>query len=367
MRVRRLASQTTPYPVRFSRPRTSPKHVEIRHPCCGSEINLYLSLTPRPTISHTMALETTLEPWYPAPARCNRCFDVFPSKNKASEHAKIAGHLPADIVRICTDCGEMFGKNSEQRKHADLTGHMNGRLATGQIAVPSAPFSSRTSVGSDPPVPFASAHVSAEDSQVAHSAALTTSGCPLCGQEVPVDRVHVCHSPAHQSCPICLAQFESNAEVVDHITNASSCSTCKICLPPSQQLEDHYWDSLLHPKCRPCALAFKDHDEWGAHKINCPVAPRKGQKAKQSLRAHPPPRMVPCPQGQCPSLIRTPVAVACRRVLRPCLRQLRRILSRPCSLHPSRPLHLLSLRCPHRLYPRLLGGLSACRRHRAYL
>ncbi|TBU35460.1 hypothetical protein BD311DRAFT_744020 [Dichomitus squalens] len=45
------------------------------------------------------------------------------------------------------------------------------------------------------------------------------------------------------------------------------------CLDPFQTLEDHYWDSPLHPKCKPCALGFENLGKWTEHKISCPVAP----------------------------------------------------------------------------------------------
>ena len=60
----------------------------------------------------------------PSPARCNMCSEVFPSKNKASEHAKSAGHLPVSCIRVCTGCDATFTGNAEQREHAETTGHM---------------------------------------------------------------------------------------------------------------------------------------------------------------------------------------------------------------------------------------------------
>lgn len=107
-----------------------------------------------------MSLDTT-----PSPARCNHCLKVFASKNKATEHAKIAGHLPAQIVRICTDCGKTFDRNAEQHEHANLTGHMRS-LATEPAAMSSTPSSSGTPVGAfvctDCSVSFANANVLAE-------------------------------------------------------------------------------------------------------------------------------------------------------------------------------------------------------------
>ncbi|KAI0707904.1 hypothetical protein C8Q76DRAFT_135098 [Earliella scabrosa] len=112
--------------------------------------------------------------------------------------------------------------------------------------------------------------------------------CPVCevrftSTDVLATHHQLAHGPDKGSassltsptCPVCRLQFASRAEFAAHINSTSSCSECRICLPQSQNLEDHYWDSPIHPKCRPCALAFQNHDGYATHKATCPIAPKK--------------------------------------------------------------------------------------------
>ncbi|KAI0723742.1 hypothetical protein C8T65DRAFT_88817 [Cerioporus squamosus] len=207
-----------------------------------------------------------------APARCNGCQQIFPSKNQAEEHARRAGHWSYKcITRICTECMKTFAKNEDQQQHIGATGHMKGESqgslngydpvsAPGSIGTSSM---TRPCVCEDCNLKFASADVLTSHRQLAHAAFSSAQG--------------LVNTPM---CPNCRAQFNTSTELVAHVTKTDSCSICKICLQPHQTLEEHYWDSKMHPKCSPCIKGFENQAALSAHKKECLIAPAKSSNKK---------------------------------------------------------------------------------------
>ncbi|TFK92259.1 hypothetical protein K466DRAFT_659432 [Polyporus arcularius HHB13444] len=185
-----------------------------------------------------------------APARCNGCQEIFPSKNQAEEHARRAGHWSYKcITRVCTQCMKTFAKNEDQQQHMNATGHMKVERQ-----------------GSLNGYPFVGADVTSHR-QLSHAVPTSTQGM------------------VSVACPNCRAQFPNSAELVTHVTKTESCSTCKICLQPFETLDEHYWDSKAHPKCNPCCKGFENQQALAAHKKECSIAPSKPSNKKPSDKA----------------------------------------------------------------------------------
>ncbi|KAI0807899.1 hypothetical protein C8Q74DRAFT_100307 [Fomes fomentarius] len=212
----------------------------------------------------------------PSPARCNVCSQVFPSKNKASEHAKAMGHFPTDIVRICDECDATFASSADQGDHSVQTGHLKNSYTS---ALTSA-NTGKSFVCANCDTSYPNEGILAAHRLVVHKRTPEKQECLQSGRAIALDRTH----EATYNCPICQAKFQTNIELIDHLMHTSSCNECKICLPPWQDLEDHYWDSAMHPKCKPCALVFKNNTEWSAHKQVCPIAPRGAAEGPQKTQ-----------------------------------------------------------------------------------
>ncbi|KAI0707903.1 hypothetical protein C8Q76DRAFT_135085 [Earliella scabrosa] len=192
--------------------------------------------------------------WRPSPARCNQCLQVFPSKSKATQHAKVAGHWPPECTRLCTECGETFQTNSEQHEHLERTGHMKLPDA------PAGPLATTIGGSAEPEHRQIPKQPTAREQSSTQTLAATTE----------YKRVN---DP--KTCPICFVRFQTNVELAKHVMTTASCNTCKICLPPGQTLDEHRWDSVMHPNCHSCSLAFDGEDEWSVHQATYhSMAPR---------------------------------------------------------------------------------------------
>ena len=43
--------------------------------------------------------------------------------------------------------------------------------------------------------------------------------------------------------------------------------TAVVQLAPGQTLDEHRWDSVMHPNCHSCSLAFDGEDEWSVVRV----------------------------------------------------------------------------------------------------
>lgn len=88
--------------------------------------------------------------------------------------------------------------------------------------------------------------------------------CPLCRQKFsPAELAEV--STRH--CRALVALHDANTSRQHRLANLLSCEVCAVHLQPSMSLQDHWRVSNLHPYCKMCDNAFRDHREWVA--VSC--------------------------------------------------------------------------------------------------